>query len=195
AEVASAGPEPDGIDPAYLVASFPRPVSGQQTVFSADTSPWSTVRKRHSRPRLLVPAPSQTVKLYGDSPHGCSGNLCDPHPNKRSCAMLIRLSAHRRQSLLPYRPALEKLEDRCLLSFNEFPIPTPASDPNGITTGPDGNLWFCEDAAGQIGVLTPSGQFLKEIPLPSPDSMDPDSITVGPDGYHLWFTEDLGNRI
>src|SRR5579883_848845 len=51
----------------------------------------------------------------------------------------------------PYQPRLEEFERRCLLSFNEFPVPTPASDPNGIAAGPDGNVWFCEDAAAQLG--------------------------------------------
>jgi hypothetical protein len=33
----------------------------------------------------------------------------------------------------------------------EFPIPTTNSVPSGITTGPDGNLWFTEAGANQIG--------------------------------------------
>ena len=27
------------------------------------------------------------------------------------------------------------------------------SDPNGITEGPDGNMWFTETAAGAIGMV------------------------------------------
>ncbi len=36
----------------------------------------------------------------------------------------------------------------------ELPIPTANSSPFGITTGPDGNLWFTESSAGQIGRIT-----------------------------------------
>jgi virginiamycin B lyase len=37
------------------------------------------------------------------------------------------------------------------LSFSEFPTPTIDSFPLGITAGPDGNLWFAEGGANQIG--------------------------------------------
>ena len=92
------------------------------------------------------------------------------------------------------RPArrlqVECLETRNLLSvaINEFPIPTPGSDPAGITTGPDGNLWFTEaDAATRSARST-------RRPMPSPSSpsprptANPAGITAGPDG-NLWFTE------
>jgi len=32
-------------------------------------------------------------------------------------------------------------------------VPTPDSFPAGITTGPDGNIWFTEMGSGQIGEL------------------------------------------
>jgi hypothetical protein len=38
------------------------------------------------------------------------------------------------------RLQLEGLEDRCLLSITELPIPTAQSGPLGITAGPGGNL-------------------------------------------------------
>ena len=38
----------------------------------------------------------------------------------------------------------------------EFPIPNPFSDPFGITAGPDGNLWFTEGYADEIGRITPA---------------------------------------
>jgi streptogramin lyase len=41
--------------------------------------------------------------------------------------------------------------------LTEFTIPTPNSGPAGITTGPDGNLWFAEYFADKIGRMTPSG--------------------------------------
>ena len=38
--------------------------------------------------------------------------------------------------------------------LNRYPLPTPNSGPIGVTIGPDGNVWFAEQA-GRIGVLTP----------------------------------------
>jgi streptogramin lyase len=35
----------------------------------------------------------------------------------------------------------------------EYAIPTPASQPIGITHGPDGVVWFAEFAANRIGRL------------------------------------------
>ena len=37
--------------------------------------------------------------------------------------------------------------------ITEFPIPTSASFPEGITAGPDGNLWFTEALGNKIGQL------------------------------------------
>jgi streptogramin lyase len=45
------------------------------------------------------------------------------------------------------------------VTFTEYTIPTCTSWPIGITTGPDGNLWFVENNAGanKIGRITPAG--------------------------------------
>ena len=77
-------------------------------------------------------------------------------------------------------------------AITEFRIPTPFSEPFGIVSGPDGNLWFCERGADQIGRLTPAGVFT-EFPVPTAGSM-PRVITSGPDG-NLWFTEEIGNNL
>src|SRR5215203_2454606 len=75
---------------------------------------------------------------------------------------------------------------------NEFPIPTANSRPAGITTGPDGALWFTERGGDKIGRITTAG-VITEFPLPTAGS--PRGITTGPDGA-LWFTEALNfNRI
>jgi streptogramin lyase len=45
-------------------------------------------------------------------------------------------------------------------AFTEFSIlPTPGSLPVGITTGPDGALWFTEGATDKIGRITTAGVF------------------------------------
>jgi streptogramin lyase len=65
----------------------------------------------------------------------------------------------------------------------------------GITAGPDGNLWFVENAASSpvaaIGRITPAG-IVTEFQQPSLIGYPyPISITTGPDG-NLWFTESAG---
>ena len=94
-------------------------------------------------------------------------------------------------------PEWRRLEARTLLSLTvtTFPIPLVGLvQPDGITTGPDGNLWFAETGADRIGRMTPAG-VLTEFPLPavtappsaSPSfSRGPKLITAGPDGT-LWF--------
>ena len=79
-------------------------------------------------------------------------------------------------------------------SFTEYPIPTPASAPEGIAAGSDGALWFTEGSslANNIGRITTSGT-LTEYPIPTASSQ-PEGIAAGPDGA-LWFTEAAGNNI
>ena len=72
------------------------------------------------------------------------------------------------------------------ITVTEFPIPTSDSFPNGITTGPDGNLWFTELGSGKIGKITPDGTITEYSPPTS--NGYPLEITTGPDG-NLWFTE------
>src|SRR5208282_623679 len=71
-------------------------------------------------------------------------------------------------------------------TFTEFPIPTAYSGTEGITTGPDGALWFTEVAGNKIGRITTAG-VVTEFPIPTANSY-PFGITAGPDGA-LWFTE------
>ncbi len=77
-------------------------------------------------------------------------------------------------------------------SITEYPLP-PTMEytfPSGITTGPDGNLWFTGDFL--IWKVTPTGAFTNYAIPSSRDSESP--IVTGPDG-NLWFTERYHNRI
>ena len=74
----------------------------------------------------------------------------------------------------------------------EFTIPTTGSDPEGMTLGLDGAIWFTEKGKNQIGRITTSGGFT-EYPLPTP-VCGPNGIAVGPDGA-IWFTEFNGDKI
>jgi virginiamycin B lyase len=79
-------------------------------------------------------------------------------------------------------------------AITEYPLPGPSfgHNPYGITTGPDGALWFTESATSQIGRISTSGE-IAEYPLPTPNAW-PYRITAGPDGA-LWFTESQANKI
>jgi streptogramin lyase len=74
----------------------------------------------------------------------------------------------------------------------EYATPTAGSQPNGITTGPDGNVWFTEYSSNKIGRITPAG-VVTEFTVPTASS-GPRNITSGPNG-NLWFTEYFGSKI
>jgi serine/threonine protein kinase/streptogramin lyase len=84
--------------------------------------------------------------------------------------------------------------------ITEFSVP---GEPEEITAGPDGNLWFTENFPSQtstsinkIGRLTPTGT-LTEFSVPTPSdntSLGLSGITAGPDG-NLWFAENNQNLI
>src|SRR6266581_4293481 len=83
-------------------------------------------------------------------------------------------------------------------SVTGFPAPQALGEPQFITAGPDGNLWFTARDGNKIGRITPSGAII-EFPLPKKDcrstnGCQPQEITAGPDG-NLWFTERAGNQI
>ncbi len=71
-------------------------------------------------------------------------------------------------------------------------IPTLNSDPTSMTLGPDGNLWFTENAANKIGEFNRTTSKITEYPLGG--GRGPQTITTGPDG-NLWFTESGSNQI
>jgi streptogramin lyase len=77
-------------------------------------------------------------------------------------------------------------------AVTEFPIPTPDSNPVGLTVGPDRALWFLERVGNKVGRVTTDGA-VAEYPIPTPGSF-PIAIVAGPDGA-LWFTELMGNQI
>ena len=63
--------------------------------------------------------------------------------------------------------------------------------PQGITYGPDGNMWFANQNAGTIGRVTPDGQTSDFF---SGGIDEPFGIAAGPDG-NLWFTNAVVHRL
>jgi virginiamycin B lyase len=68
---------------------------------------------------------------------------------------------------------------------------TATSDPLGITSGPDGNLWFTDAGASTIAKISPSGTGLAEFKT-NTGAASPVAITKGPDN-RVWFTELSGS--
>jgi virginiamycin B lyase len=77
------------------------------------------------------------------------------------------------------------------LAVTGYPL-TSSSAPLGITSGPDGALWFTEFEGNQIGRITTAGA-LTEYPVVTSLS-EPESIASGSDGA-LWFTEKSAAKI
>lgn len=70
---------------------------------------------------------------------------------------------------------------------SEYSIPTANAQPAGITKTSSA-LWFTEQAAGKIGVLSESAA-ITEFPLPAPNATkQPLQLVIGQDG-NVWFTE------
>ena len=74
----------------------------------------------------------------------------------------------------------------------EYALTNPASVPEFVTVGPDGNIWFNEASANNVAKITASG-VITEYAVPTLNS-GPEGITAGPDGA-LWFCENSANKI
>lgn len=72
----------------------------------------------------------------------------------------------------------------------EFPLTTGGSQPTGIVSGPDGNLWVAEVAGSRIARVTPGGT-VTEFTLPA--GREPTELASL--GGAIYFTERAGNRI
>ena len=70
---------------------------------------------------------------------------------------------------------------------------TAGGSPAGITSGPDGNLWFTEQNASRLGSINTAGQII-EVSHGIAANSTPFEIASGP-GETLWFTELDGNRV
>lgn len=68
---------------------------------------------------------------------------------------------------------------------------------NTIAAGPDGNMWFTNNANNSIGVITPKGS-VKYYPVPTDSSQSMGSgmlgLAAGPDG-NMWFTGFYANFV
>jgi virginiamycin B lyase len=105
------------------------------------------------------------------------------------CSQGASLSPRGSAPLVPFDAIRNQSSANVTVRF--FNTPTAFSWPDYLTMGSDGNLWFSEFDADQIGRISPSGA-IKEFALPA--NNDIEGITQGADGA-LWFTEPGANRI
>jgi YD repeat-containing protein len=68
-------------------------------------------------------------------------------------------------------------------AVSEYALPA-GSKPYGITSGPDGNLWFTDSGTDKVGKITSAGAATEYATDPD----EPRAIAAGPDG-NLWFVE------
>ncbi|MGI5240935.1 virginiamycin B lyase family protein [Dactylosporangium sp. CA-139066] len=71
----------------------------------------------------------------------------------------------------------------------ELPIADRGAGPYGVTTGPDGALWYTGNRDHRIGRVTTDG-VATSFATPTPGS-GPFGITVGPDGA-VWVALETG---
>jgi virginiamycin B lyase len=73
--------------------------------------------------------------------------------------------------------------------------PTGSIYQGGITSGPDGALWFseCNNSGNAVGRIPTSGTPISQFGLTTPAS-NPYGLVTGPDGA-VWFTENGTNAI
>ena len=79
----------------------------------------------------------------------------------------------------------------------EYKIPTACTNPIGITTDYDGNIWFAQSNTGDIVKFDPVTESFTEFENPSwPDGSNSMmwGIDYAPDGS-IWFTDDLFDSI
>lgn len=76
--------------------------------------------------------------------------------------------------------------------FSEANNPKPSNSPFGITSGPDGVVWFTEFKGNRIGCVR-EGQGVQDWAVPT-RLAGPVGIAVGPDG-NVWFVEHFVNKI
>jgi len=74
--------------------------------------------------------------------------------------------------------------------FVLFPVSDTPTEPGGVSSGPDGNIWFT--VGNQVGRITASGSVTK-FDLPTANA-GPGDMVAGPDG-NLWFLEGTARQV
>jgi len=73
-------------------------------------------------------------------------------------------------------------------------VPTKGAKPYATAVGPDGSIWFTEEAANKIGHLDPKTGEFKEYALTAEKNADPHGLVVDRNGV-VWFAASSGGFI
>jgi streptogramin lyase len=112
------------------------------------------------------------------------------HPRPRRLAPSARAILFGALLMLPALLQPAGARAGALGSITEFTSgPSARSYPIGITSGPDGNIWFTDGFGPAIGTINATTHAITEFPASGANS--PYAITTGPDG-NLWFTDQYG---
>ncbi|MET8158374.1 hypothetical protein ABZT47_18520 [Sphaerisporangium sp. NPDC005289] len=135
-----------------------------------------------------MPAAASTAPPHRPSP---------PRPWVKLCLKLKLQPRHKHiRCSIPPKPRERRgaSAERSALTptINEISIPTSPATPVGIASGPDGNVWFTENAGNKIGKVTTAGVFT-EYSLPT-SVAGPLQLTVASDD-NLWVTEDYVDKL
>ena len=152
-----------------------------------------TLPTANAGPDAITAGPDGNLWFTEDEPTRSARSTRPPTPSpssppRTSATGPIRHHGRPRRQPLVHRGRRRQRSVRSTRRPTPSPSSPSASDsrPDGITAGPDGNLWFTEPAPTRSVRST-------RRPTPSPSSPRPPSgrlgITAGPDG-NLWFTED-----
>jgi len=79
-------------------------------------------------------------------------------------------------------------------SIREWDVPTKGAHPHDAAVGPDGALWFAEQATNKMGRLNPNTGEFKEFPLTDDKNPGPRGLTFDHDG-NIWYAANSGGFI
>src|SRR5208283_4535065 len=164
------------MSPEGVVTSYPVPTANADpTGITAgpDGNMWFLESDAH---QIAKVTPSGTITEYPGNGYfffgivaGPDGNLWVPYIYANSCGC----------------SAMGRITTSGTISV--FPTTTALSTPMGVAVGSDGNIWFTENGASQIGKMSIEGTMLAEYPTKTANA-NVSAITSGSDG-NLWFLE------
>jgi RHS repeat-associated protein len=76
-------------------------------------------------------------------------------------------------------------------AFSAYKLSSPFECPDGVAAGPDGNMWFTDACAHQVGKITPTGE---TAAYNFPSGVCLGGIAAGLEG-NMWAAEECTNRL
>ena len=141
-----------------------------------DGNLWFTEGSRNRVGRITTSgevAEFPTEHTTGGIAGGPDGNLWFTEPGGNAVGVVTPTGTVHEYAVPLGTPEIEKKEED--------------TQPEDITAGLDGNLWFTEARVRKIGKISPAGVFIAQYPLPA-EGGSPTSVAPGQDG-NVWFTE------